>query len=363
MSKKIAISAVEPSGDLLATSVIKALDNQAEFFGLAGPKMQTAGCKPYWHIDQVSVLGFIEVLKKLPSLLILRKTIIQTIIHEKPHAFIGVDGPDFNFFIEKKLKQHGIKTVHFISPSLWAWRAGRVKKIKKSTDLMLCLFPFEVNFYHQHNINAVFVGHPLADQLTSRKNYQKTQQILLMPGSRSTEIRSILPSLLSALGNILTQHPHHKFVISLANDKQLDWVNNQVKTYGLSIDITINDAQEQLRQSDLVLIASGTATLEAMIIGVPMVVVYKTSWLTYQIVKRLLTIKWISLPNILAQKNLVPELLQHQVNGHNISQKANQLLADDNRALINEFNQLRQCLIADTPKIINDEIQALLADG
>lgn len=360
MNKKIAISAVEVSGDLLASSLIKALVTQADFYGLAGDKMQEVGCQKYWDIHQVSVMGFVEVLKKLPSLLRLRRQIIKTLSNKKPDCFIGVDGPDFNFLIERRLKQQGIKTIHFVSPSLWAWRAGRIKKIKKSTDLMLCVFPFEVDFYQQHQMKSVFVGHPLAKQLKPRENHQKTNQILLMPGSRRAEIYLILPVLLAALPQILKQNSTAIFVISLADDKHLIWVKKQIKICQLAIKITVGDAQIQLMQSHLVLLASGTATLEAMMIGVPMVVVHKTSWLTYQIAQRLLTTQWISLPNILAQESLVPELLQNQANADNISQAVNQLLVSDNQALINRFKRLREQLMVDTPTIIRQKIMQFL---
>lgn len=198
---KIAISAAETSGDLVASSLVSALKlyrPDYEIEGLAGDKMAAAGCKRLWHTDQVNVMGLSEVLKKLPTILRLRRSIIQYFSSNRPDVFIGVDSPDFNFKIERKLKKNGVKTVHFVSPSVWAWRANRIHKIKKSADLMLCLFPFEVDFYRTHQQKAIFVGHPLAEKLKPRKNHMPNKQVLLMPGSREAEIKTLLPELLSA---------------------------------------------------------------------------------------------------------------------------------------------------------------------
>lgn len=361
MVQKIAISATEHSADLLGAILIAALaKNQLTFFGLAGQKMQTAGCKKHWDLAQVNVMGFSEVLKKLPSLWRLRKQMIGTFIAEKPACFIGIDAPDFHFFIEKKLKSKGIKTVHFVSPSFWAWRIGRVRKMKKNTDLVLCLFPFEVDFYRQHQILAVFVGHPLAQTLPQKPlaklAQKKTQQVLLMPGSRATEVQLILPTLLATLPEILSKNTSTKFVLTLADEHYKQWAEVQVAQQDIPVKITSGDSHQQLLLADLVLIASGTATLEAMMIGVPMVVVYKVTGLTYWLAKRLLRTKWVSLPNILAQKAMVPELLQQAMTKENISYHANQLLKTDNTELLQCFFRLRQSLQADTASIIRKNI-------
>ena len=295
---KIAISAAETSGDLVASSLVSALKLSRPDFeieGLAGDKMIDAGCKRLWHTDQVNVMGISEVLKKLPSILKLRRSIIQYYSSNRPDVFIGVDSPDFNFKIERKLRKKGVKTVHFVSPSVWAWRANRIKKIKKSADLMLCLFPFEVDFYHNHNQKAVFIGHPLAEKLKPRKKHTPNKQVLLMPGSREDEIKTLLPELLSAAKLMHQKDPEIQFSLSLANEKLKDWVKDQIQ--GLDIVLSSGDAHEKIRNSDLVIVASGTATLEVALLAVPMIVVYKLSKMSYQIVKRLLNTKNISLPN------------------------------------------------------------------
>ncbi|CAC9577955.1 Lipid-A-disaccharide synthase (EC [uncultured Gammaproteobacteria bacterium] len=342
---KIAISAAEVSGDLIGSKLVSALqaqDNNIQIQGLVGDKMLEAGCAQLWDQKRVNVMGFSEVLKKLPALLRLRSTIIRYFSANKPDVFIGVDSPDFNFVIEKKLKQRGVKTLHFISPSVWAWRQSRIKKIKKSTDLVLCLFPFEVDFYQQHNQRAVFVGHPLAETLQPRINYQSSKNILLMPGSRESEITRLLPEMLTAAALMTEQDPELKFHLALANDELLAWVTPLAKT--ANVRISTSDAHQRAVQSDLVLVASGTAALELALLGVPMVVVYKLSAFSYFIASRLVKIKHISLPNIIANKNLVPELIQDDANGENIAKHALEILNSDTTILTQAFKNIHQQL-------------------
>jgi len=342
---KIAISAAETSGDLVASSLVSALKLSRPDFeieGLAGDRMIEAGCKRLWHTDQVNVMGISEVLKKLPSILKLRRSIIQYYSFNRPDVFIGVDSPDFNFKIERKLRKKGIKTVHFVSPSVWAWRANRIKKIKKSANLMLCLFPFEVDFYNTHNQKAVFIGHPLAEILKPRKKHTPNKQVLLMPGSREAEIKTLLPELLSAAKLMHQKDPEIQFSLSLANEKLKDWVKDQIQ--GLDIVLSFGDAHEKIRNSDLVIVASGTATLEVALLAVPMIVVYKLSKVSYQIVKRLLSTKNISLPNKILGGDVVPELIQNDVNGENIFEHAMKLIESDNAKLVKELEKIYDLL-------------------
>ncbi len=338
---KIAISAAEISGDLLGSKLIQALkaqDANIQIEGLAGEKMQAAGCSKLWDQNLVNVMGLSEVLKKLPSLLRLRKTMIDYFSTNKPDVFIGVDSPDFNFVIEKKLKQQGVKTVHYISPSVWAWRQSRIKKIKKSTDLVLCVFPFEVDFYQKNQQKALFVGHPLALSLSPRKNHIKNKNIVLMPGSRESEVKRLLPEMLSAARLMLEQDNELTFNLPLANEHLRAWVELQVQD--LDVLISSGDAHQRIEQADLVLVASGTASLEVALIGVPMVVVYKLSAVSYFIISRLLKSPYASLPNVIANKALVPELIQNDANGANIAQHAMEILNRDNRPLIKEFHTI-----------------------
>lgn len=342
---KIGISAAETSGDLLGAQLIEALITQnpaLKIEGMAGEKMRKSGAKALWNQNQVNVMGFSEVLKKLPSLLKLRKNIIEHFSKHKPDVFIGIDAPDFNFKIERKLKSQGVKTVHFISPSIWAWRASRVKKIKQSTDLMLCLFPFEIDFYQAHNQRAVFVGHPLASVLTPRKNHIQGKNILLMPGSRKAEVKKLLPEMLAAVNILSKQDLALHFHLVLADDSLLKWASLAIQN--MPIKISIGNAQTCMKKSDLALVASGTATLELALVGVPMVVIYKLAWLSYFIVSRLIKSQYISLPNVIIDKKLVPELIQNQANGNNIAKYAMEILTADNQALIKAFNNIHQQL-------------------
>jgi len=342
---KIAISAAETSGDLIGAKLVAALKVQnpdIQIQGLVGDKMIDAGCVQVWDQKRVNVMGFSEVLKKLPALWRLRHTIIQYFSKHRPDVFIGVDAPDFNFVIERKLKQQGVKTVHFISPSVWAWRQNRIKKIKKSTDLVLCLFPFEVDFYQKHQQRAVFVGHPLAEVLQPRINYQRTKKILLMPGSRTSEVTRLLPEMLAAVAVMAKQDPQLNFHLALANDELLAWAKPLARAAGVGV--STGDAHQRMPQADLVLVASGTAALELALLGVPMVVVYKLSALSYFIASRLVKIEWVSLPNIIAKKSLVPELIQEEAYGANIAQYALAILQGDIEVLTQEFKKIHQQL-------------------
>jgi lipid-A-disaccharide synthase len=358
---KIAISAAETSGDLIGSTLVQALKTQdpdLQIEGLCGAKMQKSGCNKRWDMSLVNVMGFTEVLKKLPSLFKLRLAMVRYFLDNEPDVFIGIDAPDFNFVIEKKLKNRGIKTIHFVSPSVWAWRQSRVKKIKQSTDLILCLFPFEVDFYKRHNQRAVFVGHPLAEKLSPRKNHTSTKQILLMPGSRAGEVKRLLPELLAATAIMSKQDSDLSFHLALANEELLDWVVELVGDQQL--EISVDESHIRMQSADLVLVASGTAALELALVGVPMVVVYKLSAMSYFVASRLVKSQYISLPNVIADKSLVPELIQDNANAHTIATEAMKILANDQTHLVSEFNQIHQqlCLNAseEAAKLIVDFI-------
>lgn len=337
----IAISAAETSGDLVASALVHSLlklQSDCQIEGLVGDKMTQAGAKQLWHIDRVSVMGFSEVMKKLPSLLRLRRSMVSHFSQQNPTVFIGVDAPDFNFKIERKLKARGIKTVHFVSPSVWAWRSSRIHKIKESTDLMLCMFPFEVEFYKKHGQKALFVGHPLAETLRPREHHPRGKSVLLMPGSREAEIKSLLPEMLGALRLMKKQDEEIVFSLALANTNLRSWVEQQLA--GLDVEISIGDSHQKIKQADLVVVTSGTATLEIAMLAVPMVVVYKLSAMSYQIAKRLLQTDYVSLPNVMLGKEAVPELLQNEANADNIANSALRILSADNTQLVAELSTI-----------------------
>ena len=355
---KIAVSAAETSGDLIGSKLVQALkaqDHTIQIYGLAGEKMKASGCEQLWDQKQVDVMGFTEVLKKLPALLRLRNAIANYLIDDKPDVFIGIDAPDFNFALERKLKARGIKTIHFISPSVWAWRQSRIKKIKQSSDLILCVFPFEVDFYHKHQQKALFVGHPLAQSLTPRVNHTPGKNILLMPGSRHSEVKRLLPEMVEAVRRLKEDDNELAFNLVLANNTLYDWALEQVK--GMGISLSVGDAHDRIRQSDLVLVASGTASLEVALIGVPMVVVYKLSTLSYWIASALIKSPYVSLPNVIAGKSLVPELIQKQANGVSIARHATQILQRDNQYLVKEFANIHAQLTCNTDQ---KSVQAIM---
>jgi lipid-A-disaccharide synthase len=321
----IGIVAGEASGDILGAdliSAIKKLSPDVRFVGIGGDKMKSAGCECIYPAESLSVMGITEVIRHFPELLYIRKTIKDYFLSNRPDVFIGVDAPDFNFSLEKTLRNTGIKTVHYVSPSIWAWREYRLKSIRKSVDLMLTLFPFEPPYYEKYNIPAKFVGHPLAskiklepDQVSARQQLGLSVSdriIALMPGSRKSEIRKLAVPFLKTAQWCAEHDSKLHFVANFVNEDAREYFEREacnilpeihVTSYtGLSLPV--------MEAADVVLLASGTAALEAMLLKRPMVVAYKVNWLTYQIVKRLIRVPYVSLPNLLAGKQLVPECLQ-----------------------------------------------------
>lgn len=326
---RIGICVGEQSGDMLAAELIKAIKRKhpaAEFIGIAGPQMLEQGCEALFPVSDLSVMGVAEVVPKIPKILRIRKKLTQYFLQNPPDVFIGVDAPDFNLPLERKLKNAGIKTVHYVSPTVWAWREGRVHGIKKSTDLMLCLFPFELPIYQQYKVPAVYVGHPAADKLPTLSNRsemrvqlgydEKAKVVALLPGSRKMEIERMGKIFLDAAHYIHKKDPSVQFVLPLAKPELRDQFKTiqQNSHYTFSLKILDGQAYDAIRASDVVLVTSGTATLETFLLNRPMVVVYKMSALNWFLVKLLIKVKYIALPNILANAPLVPELLQHEAN-------------------------------------------------
>jgi lipid-A-disaccharide synthase len=325
---KIALVAGEASGDLLAAELmvaLKMLHPNAHFIGLGGAKMQAQGLNSWFDYKTLSVMGFVEVLKHLPALLKLRKNLLHKLIAEKPDVLIGIDAPDFNLGLEKKCKQAGMTTVHFVSPSIWAWRQKRAAKMVQSSDLVLCLFPMEPPIYARYGVNAQFIGHPLADNIALHPDRQQARQQLglqqaddalaILPGSRLSEIDRLLPTFISAAHLLHRAFPHLQFLIPAANAQCHAAINRHVHAQALP-NARILDGQSQaaILASHAVLLASGTATLETMLCKRAMVVSYKISPITYFLVKLfgLIKVNSYSLPNVLSGENLVPELMQEQ---------------------------------------------------
>ena len=326
---RIAIVAGEVSGDILASHLIKALYQQnpeIQFEGIAGKEMIARGCYPLYPMEKLAIMGFSEVLKHLPELLLIRKALLKRWTKNPPDLFIGIDAPDFNLKLEALLHRQGIKTVHYVSPSIWAWRAGRVKKIKGNLDQMLTLFPFEVDFYQKHQIPATFVGHPLADKIPLQSNQQNAQKQLklkntytlaILPGSRNEEIKRLAPDFLQALKRIHKKHPNWQLVVAFINNKiRQQFITLQQEIAPLLPIILINgQSRTVMTAADQILMASGTAVLEGMLINRPMVAAYRVSALTAFIIRRfnMIKSKYYTLANKLCNEYLVPELIQEQV--------------------------------------------------
>jgi len=319
---RIALVAGEASGDILGAGLMRALKAQhpaVEFIGVGGPLMQAEGLTSYFPMERLSVMGLVEVLGRLRELLARRKLLIKTLIEEKPDVFIGIDAPDFTLNIELKLRQAGIKTVHYVSPSVWAWRQKRVLKIREGCDLMLTLLPFEARFYEEKGVPVRFVGHTLADAIPLQADRTAARAelglpdgplVALMPGSRGGEVGRLGALFFDAAERLQAQKPGIRFVLPCASPQRRAQIETLLE--GRSLPLTLLDGQSHLALAacDAVLIASGTATLEALLYKRPMVVAYRLAPLTFWILKRMVKSPYISLPNLLAQRLLVPELLQ-----------------------------------------------------
>lgn len=376
---RFGIVAGEASGDLLGANLIDAIKQRhpdAQFEGIAGPQMIAAGASSLFSMDRLSVMGIVEVLGRYRELLGIRRHLAKHFKQNPPDAFIGIDAPDFNLGLEKQLRDAGIKTVHYVSPSVWAWRQRRVKKIAASTDLMLALFPFEASFYHQHQVPVKFVGHPLADTIPLSVDQTAARESLglpvsahivaLLPGSRSNELHYLAEPFIDTACWLHAQKPELEFVVPLANAErrsQFEQALSAVKASGKDvpgIHLVAGQSREVMTAADVVLLASGTAALEAMLLKRPMVVAYILAPLSYFIAKRLVKVENVSLPNLLAKETLVPEVIQHDVTAENMGKKVlaffeNPALMDSMHKRFDEIHQdLRQDASAQAAKAIID---------
>lgn len=363
MRTRIVVVAGEPSGDRLGAQLAAALKQrnpQIEIEGIFGAGMIDAGCVQLASMDTLAVMGFVDPILSLPSILRLRSWIIRYILDDPPDLFIGIDAPDFNLGLEAIMRQHGIPTVHLVSPTIWAWRPGRIKKIQKATDLMLCVFPFEEQIYRDHNVPVKFIGHPTADLIPLdadkvaaklKLGYQADDQVLaFLPGSRNSEMQHMVPLYLRALKICHARQPNLRFVTALVQPAYVEFVEywrNKIAPE-LEIKYVIQQSFAVMAAADCALVTSGTATLETMLHKTPMVISYKTNWLNYQIGKALIKVKFIGLPNLLANASIVPEFIQHAATPENLATALLDLL--DSNTLreqqLTQFykihNQLRQ---------------------
>ncbi|MCO8085784.1 lipid-A-disaccharide synthase [Acinetobacter lwoffii] len=348
---KIGIVVGEVSGDTLGAKLIRRFREQgidAEFEGIGGPQMIAEGFKSYYPMDILSVMGIVEVLKDIKKLFAVRDGLVETWTKDPVDIFIGIDAPDFNLRLSKTIKQKQlpIKTVQYVSPSVWAWRQGRIHGIKASIDLVLCLFPFEKAFFKKWDVPAAFVGHPLASQLPLENPILEAQTelgldpdqkyIALLPGSRRGEIERLGPLVLDAANTLHQKYPDYTFLIPAINDARKQQIESLLATYPESLKTQIrlmeNTSAESkigrqvMNASNIIALASGTATLEAMLLHRPMVTFYKLHWLTYRIAKLLVKIPYFSLPNIIAGKKVIQELIQSAATPENLAAEIEKLM-------------------------------------
>ena len=375
---KIAIVAGEASGDMLGSHLIEALKAQRPeltFIGIAGPKMMAQGAKSLFAIENLSVRGYIEVIKHLPKLLKLRKSLYAQLMAEKPDVFIGVDAPDFNFWLEKRFKKAGIPAIHYVSPSIWAWRRGRMGKIKRAVSHILALFPFEPALYEAAHVPVTYVGHPLADELPLEPNKKAAREALkikqnkkviaMLPGSRQSEVMQHADLFVQTAKMISQENTDTEFLVPLITRetrKIFEQALYRNDTNGVDIKLLFGHAHDAMEAADIVLVASGTATLEAALLKRPMVITYRMPTLSWWILKRMNYLPYVGLPNVLAGKFIVPELLQKQATPQKIADEISKLLIDkDNvKAIKEEFTKMHIALKQDSAKKAADVVLSYL---
>lgn len=379
----IAISVGEASGDLLGAHLIRAIRQRlphAKFIGIGGERMKAEGFESLYDQEQLAVRGFVEVVRKLPAILKIRKGLLNDLLQIRPDVFVGIDAPDFNLGIAQKLKAAGIPTVHYVSPSVWAWRRERVHKIVRQVDRVLCLFPMEPQLYLDAGGKALFVGHPMAqtmpmedDRIRARTQLGIDQNIpvfTLMPGSRVSEIDYMAPVFFQTALLLLQRYPQARFLLpaaTAATRKRISAISARPEFAHIPLLITDKQADTACTAADVVLVTSGTATLEVALCKRPMVISYKISPLTYAYVKRKIKVPHVGLPNILLGKEAVPELLQHDA----VPEKLAQAVAhwyehpDEADQLKQDFRRLHHLLKQDTAALAAQAVleEAGLSDG
>ncbi|MBN7770062.1 lipid-A-disaccharide synthase [Marinobacter daepoensis] len=375
--KTIAIIAGEASGDILGAGLIRALRKrypQARFVGIGGDEMIAEGFHSLVPMERLSVMGLVEVLGRIRELFRIRARLLDYFFTTPPDVVIGIDSPDFTLGIERRCREFGIPSVHYVSPSVWAWRQKRIFKIAKSVDLMLTLFPFEARFYEEHNVPVAFVGHPLADRIDLEPGTASARASLglepekpvlaILPGSRSGEVERLGALFLEAARWLQARRSDVQLVIPCVNREREKQVSELVASLEVSLPLTLvrGRSREVMAASDVVLLASGTATLEAMLLKKPMVVGYRLSNFSYKVLSRLVSVPWVALPNLLAQKALVPELLQDEATPEKLGEAVLERLENDQERsrLQAAFLELHQTLRQGADERAASAISALM---
>jgi lipid-A-disaccharide synthase len=377
---RLAMVAGEASGDLLAAAMLSACRGRwpgLQAMGIGGPAMLAQGFEAWWPQSRLAVRGYVEVLPRLRELLAMRRALAQRLLAQPPDVFMGVDAPDFNLDLEVALRERGVPTVHFVSPSFWAWRAGKIDKLRRAAGHVLCIFPFEPELLQAHGVPATYVGHPLAqvipmqpDRVAARRVLGLPEQarvLALLPGSRTSELKYIAPRFLQAARLLLAERPELQLVLP-ALPALREAAQALVAAAGLQGRVTVTQGQSHqvLAACDVTLIASGTATLEAALFKRPMVIAYHMNWLSWQIMRRKKLQPWVGLPNILCQDFVVPELLQEAATPHALAAAVAQWLDDLDRApqriaqLHTRFTALHHELQRDTATLASDAIAQVL---
>ena len=352
-SLRLGLCAGEASGDLLAGAMLRAWQQRGtslDITGIGGEQMQAAGLESLCAIDRLAVMGLVEPLKRLPELLGIRRRLIAQQQQVAPDLFVGVDSPDFNLPIERRLRAAGIPTAHLVSPSVWAWRRGRLRGIRDSVDRMLCLLPFEVDIYREAGIDAACVGHPLvdelqqlpaADELRAAMALPSNKTLLaVLPGSREGEVRHLMPVFAEAMQLLQARHTDLHFVIPAANAERYQQIEAVLHSTALPVSLMRGQGCEVMRCSDAIMIASGTATLEAMLLRKPMVISYRMASLSWTILSRLVKTPYVGLPNVLAGEEVVPELLQHHATASQLTDAVSRVLEGDGDRQVRRFDEL-----------------------
>ncbi len=376
MTDTVGLIAGEASGDLLGAELIRALKARhpsLQFEGIAGPRMVAAGARALAPCERLSVNGYVEVLRHLPALLRLRRETVEHFLANRPRVFVGIDAPDFNFGVEGRLKAAGIPAVHFVSPSIWAWRGERIHKIRQSVSHMLVMFPFEEEIYRQAGIPVTYVGHPMADRLPLEPDTAAARRALgveaagpviaLLPGSRRGEVKRLAPLMLEAARRILQANAAAQFLIPAATAAVEASLRQQAAASGLPIQVLSGQSHAAMTAADVVVLASGTATLEAALLKKPMVITYKVPALTARIARRKLYLPYVGLPNILLGRFAVPELLQENATPDKLAQAVLAWLLAPERcaALAAEFRVLHETLRCNAGERIAEALEPYLA--
>jgi lipid-A-disaccharide synthase len=373
---RIALVAGEASGDLLGGLLLDGLKARwpsAEFMGIGGAQMQKRGLQAWWPSEKLAVRGYIEVLQHYREILGIRNQLKARLLQERPDVFIGIDAPDFNLDLERDLKAQGIKTVHFVSPSIWAWRPERIEKIRTAVDHMLCIFPFEEKLYQDQGLAASYVGHPLASVIPMQPDRAAARTLLgladtdtviaMLPGSRADEVKYLAQRYFEALAQVNTHNSAIKFIVPCISALKTQ-INRAAQKAGVQQQVQLLDGQSHaaLAACDVALIASGTATLEAALFKRPMVIAYNMNWISWQIMRRKQLQPWVGLPNILCGEFVVPELLQDKATPQAMAAALIQWLQSPEKiqALQQRFTALHLELQRDTPQLVSHAIAHLL---